>query len=114
MHGPIYSAWILGPSIRPPLPRALHQPPPSKGPLGTVDRGDLPKLEALPKSIKKIVKIFTFSDHNVLMTFFFIFHCTENPIYVFPEMKRRGLVPNSYQNRQTDPGNTVYKSLTDT
>jgi hypothetical protein len=23
-------------------------------------------------------------------------HCTENPIYVFPEMKLRGLVPNSY------------------
>jgi hypothetical protein len=22
-------------------------------------------------------------------------HCTENPIYVFPEMKLRGLVPNS-------------------
>ncbi len=62
-------------------------------------------------------------------------HCTENPIYVFPEMKLRGLVPNSciyvfvsdsdlcipriglplwlQQNRQTDPGN-IYKSLTDT
>ncbi len=23
-------------------------------------------------------------------------HCTENPIYVFPEMKRCGHVPNSY------------------
>ncbi len=23
-------------------------------------------------------------------------HCTENPIYVFPEMKLRGLVPNFY------------------
>jgi hypothetical protein len=52
-------------------------------------------------------------------------HCTENPIYVFPEMKLRGLVPNSYihvsvsnfyipriglpiwlhQNKQADPGN---------
>ncbi len=52
-------------------------------------------------------------------------HCIKNPIYVFPEMKLRGLVPNSYiqesvsdlyiprnsmpiwlkQNRQTDPGN---------
>ncbi len=51
-------------------------------------------------------------------------HCTENPIYVFPEMKLRGLVPNYYihvsvsylyipriglpiwlqQNRQTNPG----------
>jgi hypothetical protein len=53
-----------------------------------------------------------------------LMHCTENPIYAFPEMKLRGLVPNSYihvsvsvhilriglpiwlqQNRQTDPGN---------
>ena len=25
-----------------------------------------------------------------------ILHCTENPIYVFLEMKLRGLVPNSY------------------
>jgi hypothetical protein len=52
-------------------------------------------------------------------------HCTENPTYVFREMKLRGLVPSSYihvlvsylyisriglpiwlqQNRQTDPGN---------
>jgi hypothetical protein len=51
--------------------------------------------------------------------------CTENPIYVFPEMKLRGLVPNFYihvaesdlyipriclpvwlqQNRHTDPWN---------
>jgi hypothetical protein len=23
-------------------------------------------------------------------------HCTENPIYVFPEMNLRNLVPNSY------------------
>jgi hypothetical protein len=23
-------------------------------------------------------------------------HCTENPMFVFPEMKLRGLVPNSY------------------
>ncbi len=52
-------------------------------------------------------------------------HCTKTPIDVFPEMKLRGLVPNSYihvtmsdlyipriglhiwlqHNRQTDPGN---------
>ena len=52
-------------------------------------------------------------------------HCTGNPIYVFPEMKLRGLVPTSYihvsvsglyspkiglpiwlqQNRQTNSGN---------
>jgi hypothetical protein len=52
-------------------------------------------------------------------------YCTENPIYVFPEMKLRALIPNSYmhvsvsdlyipriglpiwlqRNRQTDPGN---------
>jgi hypothetical protein len=56
-------------------------------------------------------------------------HCTENPIYVFPEMKLRGLLPKSYihvsvtdlypsriclpiwlqQNSQTDPGE-IYKS----
>jgi hypothetical protein len=57
-------------------------------------------------------------------------HCTENQIYVFPEMKLRGIVPDSYihvsvsdriglpiwlqQNRQTDPGNILYKLLTDT
>ncbi len=34
-------------------------------------------------------------------------HFTENRIYVFPEMKLRGLIPNSYiqPNRQTEPGN---------
>ncbi len=47
-------------------------------------------------------------------------HCTENLIYVFPEMKLRGLIPNSYihvsvsdlhipkislPNKQTNPGN---------
>jgi hypothetical protein len=26
----------------------------------------------------------------------YLLHCTENPIYVFSEMKLRGLVPNSY------------------
>ncbi len=25
-----------------------------------------------------------------------VLHCTENPIYVFPEMKLRSLLPNSY------------------
>jgi hypothetical protein len=54
-----------------------------------------------------------------------ISHCTKSPVYVFPELKLRDLVPNSYihvsvsdlhvlriglpiwlhQNRQTDPGN---------
>jgi hypothetical protein len=29
-------------------------------------------------------------------------YCTENPIYVFPEMKLRGLVPNSYINVSED------------
>ncbi len=54
------------------------------------------------------------------------------PIYVFPERKLRGLIPNSYihlsvsdlyiprigiwlkQNRQTDTEKTVYKSFTET
>jgi hypothetical protein len=56
---------------------------------------------------------------------FLLLHCTENPIYVFPEVKLRGVDPNSYthvsvsnlygpriglpiwlyQNRQTDPRN---------
>jgi hypothetical protein len=60
-------------------------------------------------------------------------HYTEHPIYVFPEMKLRCLVPNSnihvsmsdlyipriglptwlQQNKQTDPG-IIYKFLTDT
>jgi hypothetical protein len=41
----------------------------------------------------------------------FIMHDTKNQIYVSPEMKLRGLIPNSYihiwrqQNRQTDLGN---------
>jgi hypothetical protein len=63
-----------------------------------------------------------------------ITHCIENPIYVFPEKEMRGLSPNFrihvsvsdlyiprigphiflQQNRQTNLGNTVYKSLTDT
>jgi hypothetical protein len=54
-----------------------------------------------------------------------VVHCTENPIYVFPEKELRGISPNSYihvsvsdlyiprigphiwlqQNRQTVPGN---------
>jgi hypothetical protein len=54
-----------------------------------------------------------------------VIHCTDNPIYVFPEMELRGLVPSSYihvsvselyipriglpiwlhQNMQADPGN---------
>jgi hypothetical protein len=55
-------------------------------------------------------------------------HCIENLIYAFPEMKLRGIIPNSYvhvsvselfiprmglsiwlqQNRQTDPGNICF------
>ncbi len=58
----------------------------------------------------------------------------QDPIYVFPEMKLRGLIPNFHiyvsvsdlyfptigpaillqQNWRTDHGNTFYKSLTDT
>ncbi len=61
-------------------------------------------------------------------------HCKDDPIDVFPDMKMRGIVPNFHihvyvsdlciptigppiflqTNRQTDPENTVYKSLTDT
>ncbi len=60
--------------------------------------------------------------------------CTKNLFHVFPEMKLQGLIPNSYihvsvsdlyihriglpiwlqQKRQIDPGNTIYKLLTDT
>ncbi len=60
-------------------------------------------------------------------------HCNENPIYVFLIWELRGLSPNFHihvyvndlyfprigphiflqQNRQTDPWNTVYKSLAD-
>jgi hypothetical protein len=37
-------------------------------------------------------------------------HCTENPIYVFPETKLRGLVPNSYIHSYfvTDPSFAVH------
>jgi hypothetical protein len=57
-------------------------------------------------------------------------HCTENPMCVFPELKLRGLIPNSnihismgdlyipivgllillQPNRQTDPGNIINRS----
>jgi hypothetical protein len=60
----------------------------------------------------------------VVAVFPFCLHCAENPIYVFPEMKLRSHVPNSYihvsvsdlyipriglpiwqqQHRKTDPG----------
>jgi hypothetical protein len=30
------------------------------------------------------------------MMFLLPLHCTENPIYVIPEMTLRGLIPNSY------------------
>jgi hypothetical protein len=49
--------------------------------------------------------------------------CTKNPIYVFPEMKLRGLVPNSYIHvfvsylyipRIGLPILEIYKNLTDT
>jgi hypothetical protein len=35
-------------------------------------------------------------QHQLLI----ILHCTENPIYVFPEMILRGLVPDSYIHSQ--------------
>ncbi len=74
-----------------------------------------------------LVKIYIYISWNCT----FCTHCNENPIYVFPEMKLRGHVPNSYihvsvsdlyipriglpiwlqQNRQTDPW--IYKSLID-
>jgi hypothetical protein len=45
-------------------------------------------------------------------------HCTENLIYLFPEMKRRGLVPNYYIHVSgSQIGRLIlgiYKSLTDT
>ncbi len=65
--------------------------------------------------------------------FFLHLHCKEDPIYGFPEMKLRGLVPNFHilcfcerfiytldrttclaaANRQTDIGKKYCKSLTD-
>ncbi len=42
------------------------------------------------------------------MILFFVsaVHCTENPIYVFPDMKLLGLIPNSYiYVSVSDPGN---------
>ncbi len=66
-----------------------------------------------------------FSKEEMFKYMLLSVHCTENQIYVFPEMKLRGLVSNAYihvsetdfyitriglpiwlqQNRQTDPGN---------
>jgi hypothetical protein len=63
--------------------------------------------------------------HTDLRYILIYVNCTENPIYVFPEMKLRGLVPSSFihvsvsdlyipridlpiwlqHNRQADPGN---------
>jgi hypothetical protein len=63
--------------------------------------------------------------YYAIMVLYHVMHCTENPIYVLPEMKLHGFVSNSYihvsvrdlyiprnglpiwlqQNRQTDPGN---------
>jgi hypothetical protein len=68
------------------------------------------------------LRVNTFADTKLP---FGIMHCTENPIYVFPEKVLLGLSPNScihvsasflyiprigshillQQNRQTDPGN---------
>jgi hypothetical protein len=65
---------------------------------------------------------------SVCMMWDLITHCTKNLIYVFPEMRMCGLVPNSYihvsvsdfyiprislpirlqQNRQTNPGNIYH------
>jgi hypothetical protein len=50
--------------------------------------------EPLPDHLKERIQargplIFLILKKNVL-------HCTENQIYVFPEVKLRGLVPNSY------------------
>ncbi len=66
-----------------------------------------------------------FQKYEWVMGMYFLYtHCTENPIFAFPKMKLRGLLPNSYihafvsdlyipriglpiwlqQNMQTDPG----------
>jgi hypothetical protein len=42
----------------------------------------------------KIFYLFCFCRGDIQV--YCILHWTENPIYVFPEMKLRGLVPNSY------------------
>ncbi len=35
-------------------------------------------------------------DIKLFLTLWFMLYCTENPTYVFPEMKLRGLITNSY------------------
>ncbi len=40
-----------------------------------------------------MLKVFSSSSSSL---FFQPIHCIENPIYVFPEMKLRGLVTSSY------------------
>ncbi len=51
----------------------------------------------------------------VLTVNLILIHCKQDSIYVFPEMKLRGLVPNSQirisQNRRTDRGNTYINRL---
>jgi hypothetical protein len=44
----------------------------------------------------------------------FSIHSTENPIYVFPEMKLRGLVPNSYIHVRVDSHRPLICSVQDT
>jgi hypothetical protein len=40
--------------------------------------------------------LMSWSERTPCLTLYPSMHCTENPIDVFPEMKLRGLVPNSY------------------
>jgi hypothetical protein len=42
----------------------------------------------MPHNTKQYLAVLNIKNYTL--------HCTENPIYVFPEMKLRSLVPNSY------------------
>ncbi len=55
---------------------------------------EAPTHNLLGKPISKVgAELSNCSD--TVSTYLYL-HCTENPIYVFPEMKLRGLVPNTY------------------
>ena len=95
------------------------------------EKGQPERSEPSDISLLDTHKDLEFADNDALLNIQYtlqeidFLHCKENPIYVFPERKLCGLVPNFHihvsvsdlriprirlpkwlqQNRQTDPGN---------